>query len=137
MDKTGKREYTGGIRQERGSVMSDLYKQLQSFLGDEQKLMERMAGRMDLWEECVLLFPGPEVIETTDRFLTQEDMDALYREIHRLKGNLANFGFDRAAGNSLGVLQAIKENNMSAVTSNYAALREEYLKITERIGEAK
>ena len=87
--------------------MSELYKRLNPFLGDKQKLIERMAGRMDLWEECVLLFPGPELIEKIDDALCREDSVFLYQEVHRLKGNLANFGFDRAAEKALAVLQAI------------------------------
>ena len=117
--------------------MSELYKRMNPFLGDKQKLIERMAGRMDLWEECVLLFPGPELIEKIDDALCREDSVFLYQEVHRLKGNLANFGFDRAAEKALAVLQAIKGNDMSSVRQGYAELREEYLQITERIGEAK
>lgn len=117
--------------------MSELYVKLKPFLGDEQKLVQRMAGRMDLWEECVLLFPGPELIEKTDRALCQEDSTVLYQEVHRLKGNLANFGFDRAAEKALAVLQAIKGNDMGSVRQGYAELKEEYLQITERIGEVK
>ncbi|MBR2407551.1 MAG: Hpt domain-containing protein [Lachnospiraceae bacterium] len=117
--------------------MSELYVKLKPFLGDEQKLIERMAGRMDLWEECVLLFPGPELIEKTDSALREEDGTVLYQEVHRLKGNLANFGFDRAAEKAFTVLQAIKEKDMGIVRQSYTELREEYLQITERIGEVK
>lgn len=114
---------------------SELYRKLQPFLGDEQKLFQRMVGQMDLWEECVKLFPGYEAIEEMDDALQGEDDTALYKAVHRLKGNLANFGFDRAAEKAMLILQALKEHNEALLRQTYPELRDEYLQIIERIGE--
>lgn len=117
--------------------MSELYRRMQPFLGDETELIRRMAGRMDLWEECVALFPGAEIITETDEALQKDDDTALYGLVHRLKGNLANFGFDRAAQVAMDVLQAIKEKDRERIKHYYTELREQYLQIAERLGEAE
>ena len=114
-----------------------LYKKMQTFLGDEQELCRRMAGQMDLWEECVRLFPGTEIVEEMDNALKKEDFSGFYATVHRLKGNLANFGFDGAAETATNTLRAVKEANYIQANLYYKELREEYLRITERIGEAE
>lgn len=114
--------------------MSELYGKMQSFLGDKEKLFERMAGRMDLWEECVLLFPREEIINEMETALQTEDETAFYGTVHRLKGNLANFGFDSAAEKAMAVLRAIKEKNVIERNRYYTELREAYMQIIERIG---
>lgn len=118
-------------------MKSELYSKLQPFLGDEQNLMQRMAGQMDLWEECVRLFPGREIIDEMDAAVANEDMAAFYKAVHRLKGNLANFGFDGAAERAMAILQALKEQDASRAKQQYTNLREDYLQIIERIGEAE
>ncbi len=117
--------------------MSDLYRRMQPFIGDEQQLVQRMAGQMDLWEECVRLFPREEIIEEMDGALREADEKTFYGVVHRLKGNLANFGFDDAAGTATTVLQALKEGNRDLATERYAKLREEYSRIIERLGDAE
>ncbi len=117
--------------------MSELYKRMQPFIGDEQQLMARMAGQMSLWEECVALFPGEEIIEEMDAALRAADEKRFYGSVHRLKGNLANFGFDSAAGKAMGVLQALKEQDLSRAKQWYTELRSEYIQIIERIGDAE
>lgn len=117
--------------------MSDLYRRMQPFIGDEQQLVQRMAGQMDLWEECVRLFPGEEIIEEMDGALQAGDETTFYKTVHRLKGNLANFGFDGAAGTATEVLQALKEGNRDLATERYTELREEYSRIIERLGDAE
>lgn len=118
-------------------MSSDLYRRMQPFLGDEQELCRRMAGRMDLWEECVCLFPGAEIVEEMDDTLQKEDFSGFYAIVHRLKGNLANFGFDGAAEMAANTLRAVKEANYTQADLYYKELKEEYLRITERIGEAE
>jgi len=137
MDKLNEIRYTGIRPEERSPVMSELYRKMQPFLGDETKLIQRMAGRMDLWEECVRLFPGEEILNETDEALQMGDDTLLYQTIHRLKGNLANFGFDSAAEKAMGILQAIKEHNRTQIECSYAKLREEYMQIIERIGDTE
>ena len=117
--------------------MSELYSRMQPFLGDETALIERMAGRMDLWEECVRLFPGEEIIGEMDAALKEGDGKAFYGLVHRLKGNLANFGIDAAAGKAMAVLQALKESDLEQAKAWYGKLREEYRQIIERIGDAE
>lgn len=117
--------------------MSELYRKMQPFLGDEETLMQRMAGRMDLWEECVSLFPGKEILLEADAALHKGDDAELYGIVHRLKGNLSNFGFDRAAKKTMAVLQAIKEKDCIETKRCYAELREEYLQIAERLEDAR
>ena len=117
--------------------MSELYCRMQPFLGDETALIERMAGQMDLWEECVRLFPGEEIIAEMDVALQARDEKTFYGTVHRLKGNLANFGFDPAAGTAMTVLQALKEHDWEQAGAWYEKLREEYRQITERIGDAE
>ncbi len=117
--------------------MSELYQKMQSFLGDEQKLMERMAGRLDLWEECVSLFPREEILVEIDEALQEEDMKAFYGGVHRLKGNLANFGFDSAAESAMVVLAALKEENFVKAKENYVQLRKVYGQIVERLGDTE
>lgn len=117
--------------------MSELYMRMQPFLGDRTELLQRMAGRLDLWEECVLLFPKEEIIEETDAAMECGDETALYAAVHRLKGNLANFGFDKAAATAMELLAAIKNKESSRVAGLYPKLREEYLQIIERIGDAE
>lgn len=117
--------------------MSELYKRMQPFIGDEQQLITRMAGQMSLWEECVGLFPREEIIEEMDAALQATDEKLLYGAVHRLKGNLANFGFDSAAGKALAVLQALKEQDWSRAGQWYRELKEEYIQIIERIGAAE
>lgn len=116
--------------------MSELYEKMQPFLGDKVKLIERMAGRMDLWEECVLLFPREEIIEEMDAALQGGNQNAFYGAVHRLKGNLANFGFDSAAEKAMEVLRSLKEDNDIQAKCWYAKLREEYIQIIERLGDA-
>lgn len=122
---------------ERCTLMSDLYRRMQPFIGDEQQLVQRMAGRMDLWEECVGLFPREEIIEEMDEALRAGDEKAFYGVVHRLKGNLANFGFDDAAKKAMDVLQALKEGNRETATERYKELREAYRQILERLGDAE
>jgi len=137
MDKSQKKEYTLIRIKERCAVMSELYHKMQEFLGDEQKLMERMAGRLDLWEECVSLFPGKEILDEMDAVLQEGDMTAFYGLVHRLKGNLANFGFDSAAELAMEVLTALKEENSGKAKEGYFKLRNAYGKIAERLGAAE
>ena len=117
--------------------MSELYRKMQCFLGDEQKLMERMAGRLDLWEECVGLFPRGEILEEMDAALQAGDTNALYGAVHRLKGNLANFGFDSAAELAMKVLAALKEDDLVTAKEGYLQLRTIYAQIAERLGDAE
>lgn len=117
--------------------MSELYRKMQMFLGDEQKLMERMAGRLDLWEECVMLFPGNEILEVMDTALQTGDWTGFYGAVHRLKGNLTNFGFDPAAELAMEVLAALKEEDFVKVKESYSCLRTVYGQIAERLGEVK
>lgn len=117
--------------------MSELYRKMQCFLGDEQKLMERMAGRLDLWEECVMLFPRGEIIDEMDAALQAGDAKRFYGEVHRLKGNLANFGFEDAAECAMEVLAALKQDDTERATQLYAELRRVYTQITERLGDAE
>ncbi len=117
--------------------MSDLYRRMQSFIGDEQQLIARMAGQMSLWEECVRLFPGEEIIEEMDAALAARDEKAFYGAVHRLKGNLANFGFDSGAAKALEVLQAIKAQDWITAEVWYKKLREEYIQMIERMGDAE
>ncbi len=115
--------------------MSELYRKMQMFLGDEQKLMERMAGRLDLWEECVSLFPKEEILDEMDAALQRGDTKAFYGGVHRLKGNLANFGFDSAAELAMEVLAALKEDNLTKAKESYSQLRNVYGQIAERLGD--
>ncbi len=117
--------------------MSDLYRRLQPFIGDEQRLIERMAGQMSLWEECVGLFPGEEIIDEMDAALRAADEKLFYGAVHRLKGNLANFGFDSAAEKAMAVLQALKEQDWSRAERWYTELKTEYGQIIERIGDVE
>lgn len=117
--------------------MSELYQRMQPFIGDEQQLIARMAGQMSLWEECVRLFPGEEIIEEMDAALQAADEKRLYGAVHRLKGNLANFGFDFAAGKAMAVLQALKEQDRKTAELRYQELKAEYRQIIERIGDAE
>ncbi len=137
MDKTGKKEYTLIIIKKRCTVVSGLYRKMQMFLGDEQKLIERMAGRLDLWEECVALFPGKEILWEADEALQAEDRKAFYGLIHRLKGNLANFGFDAAAEQAMAVLTAVREENTEEIRNRYLQFRAAYGQIAERLGDAE
>ena len=115
----------------------ELFNKMRPYLGDEKTLMERMAGRMDLWEECVLLFPREEILQEMDAVVKQEDYAALYALVHKLKGNLANFGFDTAAGVAINLLEAIKTSKVSEVKQLHSTLAKIYTEIIERIGEAK
>ncbi len=117
--------------------MSELYKRVHEYLGDEQQLLQRMAGRMDLWEECVYMFPKGEVIEEADAALHTGREKDLYAIIHRLKGNLMNFGFDSAGEKAMAVLEALKGNDWAQAEERYEAFRHLYLKIVERIGDAE
>lgn len=117
--------------------MSDLYRRMQPFIGDEQQLIDRMAGQMSLWEECVRLFPGQELIEELDATLAVRDEKGFYGGVHRLKGNLANFGFDSAAAKAMAVLQALKAQDWAAAETWYRELREVYIQMIERIGDAE
>lgn len=117
--------------------MSELYRRMQMFLGDQQKLMERMAGRLDLWEECVGLFPREEILDEMDAALQEGDTNAFYGIVHRLKGNLANFGFDSAAELAMEVLGALKEDNIAEAKEGYLRLRAAYGQILERLGDAE
>lgn len=112
-----------------------LFQKMRPFLGDEDRLLQRMAGRLDLWEECVLLFPREEIIKEMDRALEDGALSVLYSLVHRLKGNLANFGFDHAANEAMNVLAAIKEEEIGKLDLCYRDLREEYLQIIERLGD--
>lgn len=115
--------------------MSELYHRMQPFLGDELKLIQRMAGQMDLWEECVRLFPREELIEEMDSAVREEDEKAFYGAVHRLKGNLANFGFDSAAETAMEVLHALREGDRAVAKERYGMLREEYLQIIECLND--
>lgn len=114
-----------------------LFERMRPFLGDLQKLYERMAGQMELWEECVMLFPGKEILEETDRAVREANYKDLYATVHRLKGNLANFGFDGAAESAMAVLAAIKAEEYEQAEELYEKLKETYIQIAERIGEAE
>ena len=137
MDKSQKREYTLIRIEERCAAMSELYRKMQMFLGDQQRLMERMAGRLDLWEECVSLFPGEEILDEMDAALQAGEMNAFYGMVHRLKGNLANFGFESAAELAMEVLTALKKDNLAEVKERYLQLRAIYGQIVERLGDSK
>ena len=137
MDKTQKKEYTLIRIEERCAVMSELYRKMQMFLGDQQKLMERMAGRLDLWEECVSLFPGKEILDEMDAALQAGNTDVFYGTVHRLKGNLANFGFDSAAGLATEVLAALKDEDIERAKDSYLRLRTVYAQIAERLGDTE
>lgn len=113
----------------------ELYRKMQPFLGDEEKLLERMAGSLELWEECVRLFPGEEIIREMDAAAEQEDWSGLYAVVHRLKGNLANFGFDGMAQMACDVLMAIKEKNMARSLEGCRLLRDGYLQILGKMKE--
>lgn len=115
----------------------ELYTKMRPFLGDEKALMERMAGRMDLWEECVLLFPREELLREMEAAMQQEDYAALYASVHKLKGNLANFGFDATADTAIKLLGAIKASDVSGIRQWHSELAETYKDIIERIGEAE
>lgn len=117
--------------------MDTLYSRLKPYLGDERQLMDRMAGRLDLWEECVRLFPREEILKTMERALADGDFTGLYGEVHRLKGNLANFGFDSLAQEAAAVLAAIKEKDVTQINTGYRSLRIGYLQIIERIGDVR
>ena len=117
--------------------MSELYRKMQCFLGDEQKLMGRMAGRLDLWEECVSLFPREEILYEMDEALQSGDTKQFYGAVHRLKGNLANFGFDSAAEQAMAVLAALREDNLTEAEDRYLQLRTTYGQIAERLGDAE
>lgn len=112
-----------------------LFERMRPFLGDLQKLYDRMAGQMELWEECVSLFPGKEILEEGDRAVREADYTQLYATVHRLKGNLANFGFDGAAESAMAVLAAIKAEEYDRAERLYEGLKETYIQITERLGE--
>lgn len=114
-----------------------LYAGLVPYLGDREKLLERMAGRFDLWEECVRLFPKEKMIEKMDKALKENDLSAFYVYIHRLKGNLANFGFERASRKASEVLLMLEKEDMRQMYCRYESLRGEYLQIIERIKEAE
>jgi len=118
-------------------VGPELYNKLRPYLGDERALMERMAGRLDLWEECVLLFPREEIVGEMDEAMGQEDYNALYALVHRVKGNLANFGFDSPAESAIQVLEAIKADRVAEIKKRYGELVTTYKEIIERIGEAE
>ncbi|MBR6536164.1 MAG: Hpt domain-containing protein [Lachnospiraceae bacterium] len=122
---------------ERCTLMSELYRRMQTFIGDEEQLIVRMAGQMSLWEECVLLFPGEEIIKEMDAALAAREEKEFYGTVHRLKGNLANFGFDSAATKAMAVLQALKVQDWDTAKERYGQLKEEYLQIIERIGDAE
>ena len=115
--------------------MSELYRRMQPFLGDERLLIERMAGQLDLWEECVVLFPKYEIIEEMDAAVQTQAEQDFYALVHRLKGNLANFGFDSAASVAMEVLQALREQDFLRAAERYRSLRALYIQIIERIGE--
>ena len=117
--------------------MEMLYSVMKPFLGDQQALMERMAGRLDVWEECVLLFPREEIIKEMDEALDNNAFSSLYGCVHRLKGNLANFGFDAASKLAKEVLAALREEDIPLVQELYKGLREAYRQIIERIGECQ
>jgi len=117
--------------------MDTLYSKMKPYLGNEMQLMERMAGRLDLWEECVRMFPREEIILAMDESLRCGDNTGLYKEVHRLKGNLANFGFDALAQKAAEVLRYIKENQTEQIQDRYQELRGEYLELIERIGDDK
>ena len=115
--------------------MSELYRKMQEFLGDEQNLMDRMAGRLDLWEECVRLFPKQEILDEMDAALQSGDKKQFYGAVHRLKGNLANFGFDTAAEQAMAVLTALREDDLAEAEKRYLRLKSTYTQITERLGD--
>ena len=115
----------------------ELYNRMRPYLGDESALMDRMAGRMDLWEECVLLFPGEELLREMEAALQREEYAALYASVHKLKGNLANFGFDAAAELAIRLLGAIKASDIPEIKRCHSELAKTYREIIERIGEAE
>lgn len=115
----------------------ELYNKMRPYLGDESALMERMAGRMDLWEECVLLFPRDEVLREMEAAIEKKDYTALYASVHKIKGNLANFGFDRPAELAVRLLGSIKVADVSEIERGYSELAKVYKEIIERIGETE
>lgn len=115
--------------------MDTLYSRMKPFLGNEEQLIERMAGHLDLWEECVRMFPKEEIIHAMNCALECANYEELYRQVHRLKGNLANFGFDAASEKAVKVLRLIKENQVTQIQEAYPELRETYSAIIERIGD--
>ena len=115
----------------------ELYNKMRPYLGDEGALMERMAGHLDLWEECVLLFPRDELLQEMGAAVVQKDYVALYEMVHRLKGNLANFGFDASADVAVKLLVAIKAEDVPGIEHRYSELAMMYKEIIERIGETE
>lgn len=113
----------------------ELFNKMRPYLGDEKALMDRMAGRMDLWEECVLLFPREEILQEMEAAVKGEDYGALYASVHKLKGNLANFGFDTAAEMAIKLLDAIKTLKYAEVKQLHSTLAKTYTEMIERIGE--
>lgn len=114
-----------------------LYARMRPYLGDEKKLAERMAGQLDFWEECVMLLPGEEIIEEMDKALEDSDFSTFGGLVHRLKGNLANFGFERASEKAADVLLWIERRDTQQLRYCYEGLRGEYLQVIERIKEFK
>ncbi len=114
-----------------------LYSNLQSFIGDEQKLLQRMAGQMEIWEECVRLFSREEVVAEMDAALQEGNLQLFYESVHKLKGNLANFGFESAAEKASWTLLAVKEKDDARMRSWYQRLKDEYLQIVERIDDTE
>lgn len=94
-----------------------------------------MAGHMELWEECVRLLPGEEFFTETDAMLCPEAKEALWKQLHRLKGNLAHFGFDRTAAMAAELCMLLRKEKAGflAIQERYQDLKTEYLRIVERI----
>ncbi|MCH5273202.1 MAG: Hpt domain-containing protein [Lachnospiraceae bacterium] len=117
-------------------MRNTLYVKMMPYLEEEERLLERMAGHLDLWEECVRIFSKEEIVEKMDKALEEKDFQAFQAYVHRLKGSLANFGFERAARKATEILRMIEEKDTEQILCQYGNLREEYVQIIERIKEA-
>lgn len=109
------------------------------WIGDPVLLRERMANRMDLWEECVRLLPGTDFLDETDRLFALGRQKELWELIHRLKGDLAHFGFDGPAGMAAELCALLKTgvSDAAEIKEKYGLLRDRYLQIVERIRVTK
>lgn len=121
------------------SMAISLFEELLPWIEHPEILKERMAGRIDLWEECVRLLPKTEFWEETDRLFSMEKYTDVWERIHRIKGDLAHFGFEEPAGMAAELCSLLKEGVSEAtkIKEKYCLLRDRYLQILERIRVAQ
>ena len=117
----------------------DLLERMKPFLEDEEILSERFAGRMDLWEKCVRMFPKEDLVPSMDEALFNKDMESFRGFVHRLKGNLANFGFEKAAKKASMLMEMLLREtpDLSLVQKGYSEFREGYCQILKEIKVSK